>query len=91
MTRALDALGEMPDIVLYQAGADSHVDDPFGAGYFDDAQWVARDKKIFRACRALDIPVAWNLAGGYNGEKTIALHASTYKSSCEVFDTCETQ
>ena len=52
------------DVVLYQAGADPHVDDPLG-GYLDDDELARRDEIVFTEARAAGLPVAWNLAGGY--------------------------
>lgn len=52
------------DLVLYQAGADPHVDDPLG-GFLDDEQLAQRDAIVFGEARRLGLPVAWNLAGGY--------------------------
>jgi acetoin utilization deacetylase AcuC-like enzyme len=52
------------DVVLYQAGADPHVDDPLG-GFLDDGQLAERDAIVFATARELGVPVAWNLAGGY--------------------------
>jgi len=52
------------DVVLYQAGADPHVDDPLG-GFLDDDQLAQRDAIVFAETRKLGLPVAWNLAGGY--------------------------
>ena len=52
------------DLLLYQAGADPHVDDPLG-GWLSTAQLRDRDRKVFASARALGLPLAWNLAGGY--------------------------
>ena len=52
------------DLVLYQAGADPHIDDPLG-GWLTTEQLYRRDVGVFEVLRALGIPVAWNLAGGY--------------------------
>lgn len=52
------------DLLLYQAGADPHVDDPLG-GWLTTAQLRERDRRVFRACRDIGLPTAWNLAGGY--------------------------
>lgn len=51
------------DLVLYQAGADMHIDDPLG-GLLDDAQMRQRDRTVFTKLHAA---IAWNLAGGYRG------------------------
>ncbi|MBN8462136.1 MAG: hypothetical protein J0M01_04880 [Dechloromonas sp.] len=52
------------DLILYQAGADPHVDDPLG-GWLTTGQIHRRDRAVFDGLRRLGIPVAWNLAGGY--------------------------
>ena len=51
-------------LVLYQAGADPHIDDPLG-GFLSTEQLYRRDRAVFESCRRLGMPVAWNLAGGY--------------------------
>jgi acetoin utilization deacetylase AcuC-like enzyme len=55
------------DVVLYQAGADPHIDDPLG-GWLTTEQLRRRDEIVFDTCAALGLPVAWNLAGGYQVE-----------------------
>ncbi|MBM5570601.1 MULTISPECIES: hypothetical protein [Deefgea] len=52
------------DLVLYQAGADPHIYDPFG-GFLTTEQLLRRDEIVFEHCKKFGIPVAWNLAGGY--------------------------
>src|SRR5574337_1884354 len=79
-----DALAAEPDLVLYQAGADAHLADPYGAGYLDHAAWVARDCLVFSACRELGLPLVWCLAGGYNGVKTHNLHVQTFQTALDV-------
>jgi acetoin utilization deacetylase AcuC-like enzyme len=66
------------DLLLYQAGADPHVDDPLG-GWLTTAQLRERDRRVFSGCRAAGLPVAWNLAGGYQSplSKVIAIHDHT--------------
>lgn len=79
-----------PDLVLYQAGADTHVDDPMG-GLLTTEQMRERDRGVFAATRALGIPVAWNLAGGYQVEpdgsipRVIALHLNTFEEALRVW------
>lgn len=51
-------------IVLYQAGADPHVNDPLG-GLLTSKQMLERDRIVFSTCKKLGLPIAWNLAGGY--------------------------
>lgn len=77
----------LPDLVMYQAGADAHKEDPYRAGYLNDEEWRARDLLVFRLCRQYEVPVAWNLAGGYNEvrNKTIYLHSDTYRAARQVY------
>jgi acetoin utilization deacetylase AcuC-like enzyme len=74
------------DVLLYQAGADPHIDDPM-CGWLTDAQLFERDLKVFLACQARGIPVAWNLAGGYQKplRKVLDIHDCTMKACLEVF------
>lgn len=66
------------DVVLYQAGADPHVDDPLG-GFLTSAELAERDRLVFSGLKARGIPVAWNLAGGYQQplSKVVAIHERT--------------
>jgi acetoin utilization deacetylase AcuC-like enzyme len=78
------------DVVLYQAGADPHVDDPLG-GWLTTAQLRERDAVVFSTLKALGVPVAWNLAGGYQREpdgsipKVLEVHDNTLRACAEVF------
>ncbi len=72
-------------LVMYQAGADAHRDDPYGVGYLNDHEWAERDMLVFSTCKELDLPVVWNLAGGYNGNKTLTLHCRTFMAALQVF------
>ena len=53
------------DVLLYQAGADCHVDDPLG-GILTTEQMRDRDRLIFSMAASARVPVVWNLAGGYS-------------------------
>lgn len=70
-------------LILYQAGADQHIDDPLG-GLFTDEQLYQRDLIVFEACKELGVSVAWNLAGGYQRdegggiEPVLRIHRSTF-------------
>lgn len=57
------------DLVLYQAGADPHIDDPLG-GWLTTDQLYRRDRAVFDGLCRLGIPVAWNLAGGYQRDES---------------------
>lgn len=72
-------------LVLYQAGADSHIDDPLG-GFLSTEQLALRDGKVFRGLAERNIPVAWNLAGGYQRpvQKVVDLHVNSMRAGLEV-------
>lgn len=53
------------DVVICQAGADMHVEDPLG-GALDDDEMALRDRTVFRDIK---VPLVWNLAGGYRGKR----------------------
>ena len=66
------------ELLLYQAGADPHVEDPLG-GFLTTEQMRMRDKIVFKVAKKLGIPIVWNLAGGYQDpiEKVLELHENT--------------
>lgn len=73
------------DVVLYQAGADPHVDDPLG-GVLTTEQLYRRDLTVFSTLKKLGVPVAWNLAGGYQTpiRKVLDIHDNTVRAFLEV-------
>ena len=77
------------DVLLYQAGADPHVDDPLG-GWMTTAQLLARDEAVFATAKRLCLPVAWNLAGGYQRDKfggigpVLEIHDNTMRACIEL-------
>ncbi|MBM4379971.1 MAG: histone deacetylase [Deltaproteobacteria bacterium] len=82
------------ELVLYQAGADPHVDDPVGCRFLTTAQLHERDRAVFQSCARLGLPVAWNLAGGYQESggrwpasirKVLNVHDNTLRACAEAF------
>lgn len=73
------------DVILYQAGADPHIDDPLG-GWLTTEQLYERDLLVFQAAAALGIPMAWNLAGGYQTplRKVLRIHDGTMRACVDV-------
>ena len=77
------------DLILYQAGADVHKDDPLG-GVLSTEQMACRDRMVFEGARACRLPLAWNLAGGYQRDEegtilpVLRLHEQTYRIALSV-------
>lgn len=79
---------EQWDLVMYQAGADAHMDDVYGVGTFNTEQFQDRDRVVFEMCKARNIPVVWNIAGGYGAPEmsdTINLHYASWLEARKVF------
>lgn len=80
----------LPDIIFYQAGADTHIDDPLG-GLLTTAQMRERDRAMFAIAFELSIPLTWNLAGGYQVERdgsiprVVELHLNTFEEALKVW------
>ncbi len=78
------------DIILYQAGADPHVDDPLG-GWLTTEQIAERDWQVFSAAKSLGVPIVWNLAGGYQTDSdggirpVLDIHDNTLRECAEVY------
>jgi acetoin utilization deacetylase AcuC-like enzyme len=91
LPRTLSKLAEV-NIVLYQAGADPHIDDPHG-GWLTTPQLRQRDAMVFEALAKTKIPVVWNLAGGYQIEKdgsipkVLEIHDNTMRECVRVYVT----
>lgn len=75
------------DLVLYQAGADPHIDDPLG-GFLTTTQMAQRDWQVFSGFHSRGIPLAWNLAGGYQKplSKVISIHENSYRAARAVYE-----
>ena len=73
-------------MLLYQAGADPHVDDPLG-GYLTDDELAERDDIVFAETKAIGLSIAWNLAGGYQTplRKVLDIHDRTMRACCRHF------
>lgn len=85
---------EGAQVLLYQAGADPHAADPMG-GLLSTDEMRERDRIVFKTCADLGLPVAWNLAGGYQTVKghtgadfmrpVLCLHDNTMEECLKVF------
>ena len=68
-----------PDLVVYLAGADPHERDRLGRLKLTFEGLERRDAMVLEACRAVGIPVAITIAGGYGVDvhETVAIHVAT--------------
>lgn len=78
------------DLILYNAGVDSHVDDPLG-GFLTTEKLATRDMYVYETFYRLGIPVATSLAGGYQRDKDgsisflLDLHNQTFQENWKAF------
>ena len=84
LAAALDAMidGFRPDLILYQAGVDVHVDDKLGRLALTDQGIAARDALVAGRARTLGIPLASAMGGGYGDDvhAVAARHAATMRN-----------
>ncbi len=69
------------DLAIYLAGADPYFDDAFGRMKLSKPGLLERDRLVLENCRAIDLPVAITMAGGYarHIEDTADIHFQTVK------------
>ncbi len=78
------------DLVLYQAGADAHRNDPLG-GLLDDDELLRRDEMVFDYCHTKSLPITWCLAGGYQRddegsiEPVLSIHRQTARCATHLY------
>lgn len=67
------------DLVLYLAGADPHEGDSLGRLRLTFDGLARRDAMVIDACRAVGVPVAISIAGGYGRDiaDTVRVHVNT--------------
>ncbi len=70
-----------PDLVIYLAGADPHEGDRLGRMALSFDALERRDAMVLEACRAIGIPVAITIAGGYGRviAETVRVHLGTIR------------
>ena len=90
---ALDSFCGEPDLVIYQAGADMHENDPLNWGCKLSGEKLAeRDYEVFNWCARKAIPICWNFAGGYQKDddgslsKGLDIHYETFFAARDAFD-----
>ena len=70
-----------PDLVIYLAGADPYHDERLGRLALSFAGLAERDRRVFSRCKALGIPLAIAMAGGYARQinDTVTIHAASIR------------
>ena len=77
-----------PDALLFQAGADPYMEDPYSPLLLDHAALRERDRIVFAECKKRGLPVMWVLAGGYTPDvsKVVEVHVNTARAAVSVFE-----
>jgi acetoin utilization deacetylase AcuC-like enzyme len=75
------------DLLIFQAGVDTHIDDELGGGWMTTEQIAARDRIVFQTCKRIGLPVAWCLGGGYQSplRRILELHDFTMLACAKTF------
>ncbi|OAB55673.1 hypothetical protein AY599_07980 [Leptolyngbya valderiana BDU 20041] len=73
-----DVLSQVePDLVLYDAGVDPHIDDRLGKLALTDTGIFRREMQVLSTCVGAGYPVACVIGGGYS----VDTNALTYRHS----------
>jgi len=77
--------GQQPDVVFYLAGADPYEGDRLGRLKLTIDGLRERDRIVFDACRARDLPVVVAMSGGYapDVDAIVTIHANTIREAVE--------
>lgn len=76
-----------PDLVFYQSGVDILAGDKLGRLNISLEGCAARDRFVLESCRALGLPVAASMGGGYSPRiaTIIEAHAQTFRLAKEIY------
>jgi acetoin utilization deacetylase AcuC-like enzyme len=76
-----------PDLILYQAGVDVHVDDRLGRLALTDEGIAARDRLVANTMKTLGIPLASVMGGGYGADVMAVArrHAAVMRTCAETY------
>ena len=83
-----DLLTEVkPDLVLYDAGVDTHVSDRLGKLAMSDRGIYRRERLVFSTCKAFGYPVASVIGGGYGKDLSALIyrHSLLHRAAQEVY------
>jgi len=76
-----------PDLVLYDAGADTHQEDRLGKLAMTDTGLYRRDRMVLETCTKAGLPVACVIGGGYGEsmQDLIFRHSLLHRAATEIF------
>jgi len=76
-----------PDLVLYDAGVDTHVSDRLGKLALTDEGLYRRERQVLSTCRAGGYPVACVIGGGYaeDMEGLVYRHSLLHRAAKDVY------
>ena len=76
-----------PDLVLYDAGVDTHVGDRLGKLALTDEGLYRRERQVLSTCRAGGYPVACVIGGGYSEdmEGLVYRHSLLHRAARDVY------
>ena len=85
LPRLLEAVE--PDLVLYDAGVDPHVEDKLGRLTLTDTGLYERDRFVIERCRSHGIPTACVIGGGYHDDHRVLAgrHATLHRAAAAVY------
>ena len=76
-----------PDLVLYDAGVDTHIADKLGKLALTDTGIYRREMQVLTTCVAAGYPVACVIGGGYADDmkSLVWRHSLLHRAASEVF------
>lgn len=83
-----DVLSQVrPDLVLYDAGADTHAGDRLGKLAMTDTGIYERDRTVIETCVAAGYPVACVIGGGYDDDMSALVyrHSLLHRAATKVY------
>ncbi|MBD2042298.1 histone deacetylase [Microcoleus sp. FACHB-672] len=86
-----DLLSEVkPDLVLYDAGVDTHAGDHLGKLAMTDTGLFRRDMQVLTTCVAAGYPVACVIGGGYSEDMKglVYRHSLLHRAASQVYRLC---
>ncbi|GLC41819.1 hypothetical protein PLESTM_001243500 [Pleodorina starrii] len=77
-----------PDVVLYDAGVDPHVDDALGRLALSDGGLARRERLVLDTCLGFGVPVAGFVGGGYDDELDVLAgrHLHLHRAAAELWE-----